>query len=364
LMDRIRQDGQLVSYVHPVESNRSGTAVAAGGSRIPARFVSQGEDGPALMPAGPQNNVYSNPPENRAPARAPQYTPPPYTPPPTAYTPPSYTPAPGAPATLPAPPAAPTTVPSYPRSGMPNLLRRPAVPPAEAQSPASRAPVARSPVPQSPVPQSTGPQSKRLSNPPAKSNSRWQYPPQYRRQAGQSPGSLAPNAAGSAPSTGPGTAPQGTAPQGTAPQGTAPQGTAPQGTAPQGTAPQGTARSTPQQRQQRLPWRRPGATDAQQQTPPLPSANAAKPQAVPRSRLQRNPAATGGQQPPAAGRLQPRYQPPPGYQPPARYPSTPYGSAQTGPSSSSPQPTTPSSDGYPPGIPQPPQLSSRPATTY
>ncbi len=317
LMDRVRQKGQLVSYVHPVESNRASTFVAAG---TPARFVSQGEEGPSLMPAGPQNNAYANPPESRAPARAPQYTPPP-----TTYTP--YTPPPSTPALVPAPPAAPTTAPSYPpRSGMPNLLRppaaRPSLPPAEAQAPAPRA---------------TGPQSKRPANSPAKPNSRWQYPPQFRRQPGQPPGSLGPNAAGPnangpVPAMGP-------------------------------AAPQGAARSLPQQPQQRLPWRRPAAQDAQQPMPALPSANAAKTQAAPRSRLQRNPAIKG-QQPPAAGRSQPRYPPPPGNQPPPRYPSTPYGSAQNDSSPAYPQTSTPSSDGSPPGIPQPPQLGSRPSNTY
>jgi hypothetical protein len=312
LMERIRQEGQLVSYVHPVESR--GAMVAAATARTPARFVSQEEDGPALMPAGPQNRAYSNPPEDRSPARVPQYTPAP-----PRFTPAPYSPGPYGPGSVPTPPAAPMTVPSYPQSGMPNSVRPQAVAPTTPPRPES---------------QSKVPPSKRLSNPQAKPNGRWQYPPQYRRQPGQASTGLAPGGAAPAPSA----------------------------------APPGHARSSPQQRQQRMPWRRPAATDAQQQAPPSPSAaNAAKNPAAPRSRFQRN-LSVPGQQPPAAGRMPPRYPASPGYQPPyqppARYPSTPYGSAQGAPAPAYPQTSTPTGDGYPAGVPQPPQLGSRRSGTY
>ncbi|HWB07928.1 MAG TPA: hypothetical protein VG826_01700 [Pirellulales bacterium] len=336
LMERIRQEGQLVSYVHPVES--SSVAVAAGNARTPARFVSQEEDGPSLMPAGPQNQAYTNPSENRAPARTPRYTPPP-----TSFTPAPFSPAPNTPRSIPAPPAAPMTVPDYPRSAMPNLLHPPAaapttLPPADARSKARalRTPQPNSPQPNSPQsksPQSKSPQPRRPANPLAKPEGRWQYPPQYRRQSGQASPSLAPGAAGQPPAA----------------------------------APQGASRDAAQQRQQRMPWRRPAATNAQQQPAASPSpTNAARNSVAPRSRPQRNSGAPG--QPPSAGRLPPRYPATPGYQPPyqppARYPSAPYGSAQNDPAPNYPQTSTPTGNGSPPGIPQPPQLGSRPSNTY
>ena len=97
MLERIRQEGQLVSYVHPPQSVGPATAVPAGPYVNGTMLVAQHEEiGPALMPAGPQNNAYQYPPETATPrsapipppaanplAPAPGYTPiPPYTPPP------------------------------------------------------------------------------------------------------------------------------------------------------------------------------------------------------------------------------------------------------------------------------------------
>jgi hypothetical protein len=267
LMERIRQEGRLVSYEHPAESGGATIALAAANTRTPTRFVAQEEAGPALLPAGPQNNAYANPPESPAPVRRPQYTPPPT----------SYTPAP-----LPSPPAAPTTLPSYQRPATPDTRRPPATtPPATA--------------------------------PPAKPSNRWQYPPQFRRPATQSQAPAMPKQA--LPPT----------------------------------TPPGAARNATPQRQQRMsPWRRPGATDPSQQATAGPPAKAPPSQAAARSQLLRNSAAPP-KQPPSAGRMPPRYRAPAKTAP---VPADPY--------SGYPQTSTPSSDGYPAGLPQPPQLNPAP----
>lgn len=91
LLDRVRQNGQLVSYQHPLDSSDPMPAVAAN-QASPFRTVAAQEreiQGPTLVPAGPQ--AYGPPSEILSSEPTPSYAPPPaYTPP--AYTPPTYSP--------------------------------------------------------------------------------------------------------------------------------------------------------------------------------------------------------------------------------------------------------------------------------
>lgn len=149
LMERIRQEGRLISYEHPA-TEQGAPSLAAGHAVIPAQFVAQDDAGPSLFPAGPQNNAYSNPPEPTAPVRRP-----PYTPPAMPYTQQS----------LPSPQAAPITTPPDQRPTL-GGMRRPAVMTPRASTP----------------PALTSPAD---ATPSSKPKNRWQLPPQFRRQPGQ-----------------------------------------------------------------------------------------------------------------------------------------------------------------------------------
>lgn len=91
LIDRVRQNGQLVSYQHPLDTSEPAPAVAAN-QASPFRTVAAHENeiqGPTLLPAGPQ--AYGPSSEISPSGPAPSYAPSPaYSPP--AYTPPAYTP--------------------------------------------------------------------------------------------------------------------------------------------------------------------------------------------------------------------------------------------------------------------------------
>ncbi|MGH7917830.1 MAG: hypothetical protein ACREQE_10200 [Candidatus Binataceae bacterium] len=98
LLERIRRDGRLVSYMHPTEVGGSTNAVAWGTNPNGVMLASHEQAGPALVPAGPPNNAYQLPPDSAMPTQAPQGLPMPSqsAPPPRAPTdyglPPSNTP--------------------------------------------------------------------------------------------------------------------------------------------------------------------------------------------------------------------------------------------------------------------------------
>ncbi|HVA50566.1 MAG TPA: hypothetical protein VNH11_29745 [Pirellulales bacterium] len=75
LMERVRQQGQLVSYLHPIEAAGAATAAVAGQEGNRATLVAHNQEGPALFPAGPQTNSYPALPEPALPSVAPQYVP-------------------------------------------------------------------------------------------------------------------------------------------------------------------------------------------------------------------------------------------------------------------------------------------------
>ncbi|OYV71908.1 MAG: hypothetical protein B7Z74_06390 [Deltaproteobacteria bacterium 21-66-5] len=156
LMERVRPQGQLVSYLHPLEAADAATAVAAGQEGNRATLVAHNEEGPALFPAGPQTNTYSTLPEPAAQSVAPQYAPaaPNGQRPSLPYIPPQVAPT--------APPGMrpPRTAPAQGRQ--PRDMQRPTMPPG-GQPAAPRSPAA-------------GPWRNR-SNPPARSPS----PPPNRR---------------------------------------------------------------------------------------------------------------------------------------------------------------------------------------
>lgn len=271
LMQRVQREGRLVSYERPVDSRGRGAALAAGPSANRVVLVSHEQEGPALAPAGPQNNVYLNPPGPTRPARSQQYTPPalPYTPPVASYAPEvDSLPAPATPAPARQSPRKPKTV-QPPRSA----------PPATASSPAG------------------------------KPRNRWQYPPQYRRAAPKPSQETANSAAAQAVPNG--------------------------------------SRVFPQQRLPRMPWQKPRVTAGGQPTADPASPGPANNPDPRRPRLPRY----GAQQPPPGGRTPPRLQRP------RVNPTSPSGPYSAQP----PSDTSQTSGGYPAGLPQPPQISSRPS---
>jgi hypothetical protein len=136
LMQRIREEGRLVSYERPVE--RSGAAMNAAGGQANNRvmLVSQEQAGPALVPAGPQNNAYSDPSPAMRPAPSPAY------------------------------------VPSYPQQAAPAAAPPPGFLPSYPRPPVNAAPSSGSP------------------------QSRWPSPQQNRRSAAPAPATPAPPQAG------------------------------------------------------------------------------------------------------------------------------------------------------------------------
>ena len=253
LLDRLRKEGQLVSYVHPLETHSPTTGVAYTPNAQGTILVSHDEAGPSLMPAGPQNNAYQSPPETSPAPQAPQTLPLPS---------PAIAPRPSAPSYSDQPPYAP---PSYGRPQSNASPRSPGIRRTYPQQPPRSAQPAPSGMPDAARPAQPGPRS------------RSQYPQPYRRGAtppGATPGMTRPNRAD------PTAAPN---------------------------QPQTRGRSTPQQRL-RMPWQRPA-------TPPGGTQQAA-PSQVPtnmgnqdprRSRLPRYPAAAGAQQPPPGRRTPTRY---------------------------------------------------------
>lgn len=163
LLERVRQEGRLVSYMHPKETAPAGVAYTP--NRQGMMLASHDEVGPALLPAGPQNNAYQLPPEGPA-GRGPQAFPPSSVP---AQPAPSYAPQPQY-----------TAPPSYapPAAARPKPWdRAPAQPPrAASPSTSGRMPAAAGAV----------------NNP----RSRWTPPSPYRRggmSPGQTPSNAAPN---------------------------------------------------------------------------------------------------------------------------------------------------------------------------
>lgn len=280
LVERVRHQGQLLSYQHPLELGGPMTALASSGDDNRAMLVSHNEEGPSLVPAGPQNNAYQHQPEPEAVSPAQQYTPPV-----PAVTQPSlpYTP----------PPIGPNPQPQVggqvrPLQRMPNY-QRPMTPPA-AQSPPQRQPAA-------------GPMRNR-NNPAARAPN----PPQNRRQQ-------APPAASRNP-------------------------------APPKAAPQNRANpADASQPRSRWPWRR-SNTNANGQ-PAAPTAPNAQ-------QDPRRPLLPGyGRQPAPPGNGAPSYYGRPGQNAPqGGYPGYPQAAAPADNSSSG---------GYPTGMPQPPQITSRPS---
>jgi hypothetical protein len=254
LLARLRQEGQLVSYVHPMETQSATTGVAYTPNAQGTMLVSHDEAGPSLMPAGPQNNAYQSPPETPrapqtlplpSPAIAPQPSAPSYTAPPQYVPPPNYSAPPSANAS-PRSPGNRRSQPAYPKQ-----------PPRSAQPAPNGMPGAGQPTQPNP-------------------RSRWQYPQPYRRGATPpgATGTTSPNMANSAA---------------------------------QQNQTQTRGRPTPQQRL-RMPWQR-GAnppSNAQQAAPSQAPANMGN-QDPRRSRMPRYPGAAAGQQPPPGGRTPTRY---------------------------------------------------------
>ena len=281
LIERVRRQGQLLSYQHPLEVGGPTTAVAAANDGSQTILVAHNEEGPALLPAGPQNDTYQSPPEPATPA-VPQYTPPvqQYTPPAAVqpslpYTPPQIGPY--------APPQG-RVQPIRPTPRMQNNQRPTTTPGGQTQP---RQPAA-------------GPMRK--GNNPA---ARGTYPPQNRRQQMPPAGNAAPpNANG------------------------------------RGANPADTTRS---QSRIRWPWQRPNA-NGQSATPTAPNAMQPDPRRAMPGGYGRQPASPGNRGPVNYGR--------PGQSPQqGGYPGYPQAAA----------PADGSSGGYPSGMPQPPQITSRPS---
>jgi hypothetical protein len=166
LLERVRQQGRLVSYVHPTELGGPTQAIVYGRNFNEARLVSHEQVGPALVPAGPPNNAYQSPPAAAAPPQAPQTLP------------------------MPSQSAAPSRSPTdygLPPSNTPRPAPNRAMwdrspfqrPPATTQPPMGRAPNTMQP-------------------PDSDPRNRGQYPPQYRR--GGRPPAPAGNPAATQPS--------------------------------------------------------------------------------------------------------------------------------------------------------------------
>lgn len=148
LMGRVRQEGRLVSYLHPNETAPAGVTYVP--NRQGMMLASHEQEGPALVPAGPQNNTYQLPPEG-LPAQSPQALPP---------------------GTLPRQPAA-----SYAPQPQPQHTPPPAYAPPAANGPGSWN---RSPSqPRRAAPPAAGrlPAAAPANNP----RGRWTPPPPYRR---------------------------------------------------------------------------------------------------------------------------------------------------------------------------------------
>ncbi|MGH7138013.1 MAG: hypothetical protein ACREHD_19865, partial [Pirellulales bacterium] len=147
LLDRLRKEGQLVSYVHPMETHSATTSVAYTPDVQGTMLVSHDEAGPSLMPAGPRNNAYQVPPETPTPQTLPLPSP-------------AIAPQPSAPSYSLPPPAD-----ASPRSG--TRKSQPGYPPQPTRS-AQPVPGRR---PGAAQPAQTAPRN------------RWQYPQPYRRGA-------------------------------------------------------------------------------------------------------------------------------------------------------------------------------------
>ncbi|HVX10474.1 MAG TPA: hypothetical protein VHC22_04800 [Pirellulales bacterium] len=292
LLERLRQEGSLVSYVHPVDTGPIAPAIAIGPYANGARQVSHEQEGPSLMPAGPQNNSYQRPPEA---ARTSSPLPPPAAitnPPRPATQLPNYTPT-------PYPPSPPTT------NGAPAER-------APYQSPAYQPPVnqpgAQGMAPPARYPPQGGGQ------PNVNPRNRWQNPQQYRRQGAAQQGSP-PNASRTQP------------------------------------PPAGRQPAAAQQRiPARMPWQRPANPRANGQagSPPPQNQPTAPGQDPRRPRM---PARYGKQQP--NGRFPGRGQQPGGGAP--GQPMSP-GSSESTYAPNPPSGVQTQAGGYPPGLPQPPQL--------
>ncbi|HET6883361.1 MAG TPA: hypothetical protein VFI31_24640 [Pirellulales bacterium] len=75
LLERVRQQGRLVSYVHPADLSGPTGTIVYGRNFNEATLVSHEQAGPSLMPAGPPNSAYQLPPQSAAPQPAPQTLP-------------------------------------------------------------------------------------------------------------------------------------------------------------------------------------------------------------------------------------------------------------------------------------------------
>lgn len=130
LMERVRQEGRLVSYLHPNDTAPAGVTYIP--NRQGVTLAAHEQAGPALMPAGPQHNAY----------QLPSQGPPPFQPPPPAqgyappggYAPPNYAPPQAMPPTAPQP--------NFPRGGgpLPPPYRRGIAPPSPAPGAAPQYP--------------------------------------------------------------------------------------------------------------------------------------------------------------------------------------------------------------------------------
>lgn len=288
LMERVRRQGLLLSYEHPLEAAGPMAAVAGGNDGKGAMLVSHNEEGPALVPAGPQSNAYQYPAEPAAPSVSPRYTPP-------------------APSTVqPSPPYTPPRIGpnAPPRTGAQQM--RPRQP---QRTPNDQQPLT-SPGGQSPPQRQPAAGATRNRNNPA---ARQPYPPQNRRR--QAPPAASRNAAS------PNAAPKG------------------------GTNPADASRAG--QPKLRWPWRKSNASANGQ--PGAPTAPNGSPQGP------RRPLLPGyGRQPaPASGG--PSY-----YGRPGRNSASPSGGYPGYPQAAAPADSS-SSGGYPSGMPQPPQITSRPS---
>lgn len=314
LMERMRQEGQLVSYIRPPETRSPAILIPTNSNVNGAVLVAQ-QTGPELVPAGPQNNAYQRPPETAPPQSLPA---------------PAAVPPAAAPSYRAAPAYAPT--PSY----NPPSAYTPSAPPANNRTPQGRygQPSMRGTQPQARYPQGPGqpnagqPSAAQPNTDPRK---RWQYPPQYRRQG------MTPNQAGSNAMGLNGAGPNGVGPNNPTSQ----------------TPPNMRSRTAPQQRSPRMPWQRPAPSQANGQQADLsqtqlPPAN----QDPRRQRMQRYPGATGQQPGPQTA---PNGRFPGRLQRPANNPrqATPY--------SANSQNAAPPAMTMPDGVPQPPQLNSVPA---